>query len=96
MKFNRLVGALALRVFLGCLALAAVMVLGGAAVSAAEDVSVSSLRDILLVLKPSCRVDSKWTRLGCAAVLHFNGDWTGVKLCRAGHCVMFEEVLGER
>lgn len=25
--------------------------------------------------------------------LHFNGDWTGVMLCRAKKCVRFEEVF---
>jgi len=28
--------------------------------------------------------------------LHFNGDWTGVKLCRANTCVRYEEVFSAK
>ncbi len=46
-------------------------------------------KDVLFVGPvPKCVGDA----VECADSLHFNGDWSGTKLCRAGKCVRFEDI----
>lgn len=49
-------------------------------------------KDIVFIRAKGCKGDL----VECAKQLHFNGDWSGVELCRAGKCVKFEEVFGEK
>jgi hypothetical protein len=62
----------------------------GAAVAFAASTLSERPRDILFTNPaPGC----KGGVFTCGTELHFNGDWTGVKLCRAQQCVAFEEVF---
>lgn len=50
-------------------------------------------KDILFVgPTPHCVGDA----VECAESLHFNGEWTGTRLCRATKCVRFEDIFMEK
>lgn len=51
-------------------------------------------RDLVIVQEPTlpaCPLTP--ASIGCANAVYFNGNWSGVKLCRAKVCVRYEEVF---
>jgi hypothetical protein len=54
--------------------------------------AASPTRDIQFVCGHVTPIDAC---LNTTSAIHFNGDWRGIELCRAGQCVKFETIFKE-